>query len=57
MNQIEELELVLKEIGAEDEGWLVENESVLLCPCGHRVELDGTCPEGCVSPLREVGLI
>lgn len=31
--------------------------SVLICPHGHRVEQDGSCPEGCVSPLREMGMI
>jgi len=31
--------------------------SVLICPHGHRVEQDGNCPDGCVSPLKEVGMI
>ena len=30
---------------------------VLVCPCGWTIELDGRCPDGCVSPLREVGVI
>ena len=29
----------------------------LTCPHGHMIEQDGTCPEGCVSPLIEEGLI
>lgn len=29
----------------------------LTCPHGHQVEQDGTCPEGCTSPLRQAGLI
>lgn len=38
------------------EGWESENQ-MLRCPHGHKIELDGTCPEGCTSPLRESGLI
>lgn len=33
------------------------DDDVLTCPCGYTIELDGACPEGCVSPLREMGLI
>lgn len=40
-----------------DEDWLVERDGMLVCPCGHRVEDDGECPEGHVSPLRRMGLI
>lgn len=29
----------------------------LVCPCGHTIEQDGRCPDGCVSPLRTMGLI
>lgn len=29
----------------------------LVCPCGSVIELDGTCPEGHVSPVREQGFI
>lgn len=36
--------------------WEVHDE-ILTCPHGHRIELDGNCPDGCVSPLREQGLI
>lgn len=36
--------------------WEVENE-LLVCPHGHVIELDGNCPDGCVSPLRSQGLI
>lgn len=25
------------------------------CPCGFEIELDGTCPEGCESPV--LGLV
>jgi hypothetical protein len=37
--------------------WEVENDAVLICPCGNRVEYDGRCPAGCVSPLLEMGMI
>lgn len=37
--------------------WTVVDDTVLLCPCGHRVEYDGACLEGCVSPLRARGMI
>lgn len=29
----------------------------LTCPHGHRIEQDGTCPNGCRSPLLERELI
>jgi hypothetical protein len=32
-------------------------DSNLICPCGDTIELDGECPQGCVSPLREQGMI
>ena len=41
-------------------GWDTDGfgtESILICPHGHRVEQDGECPEGCRSPLLEMGLI
>jgi hypothetical protein len=28
-----------------------------VCPCGHEIEQDGQCPEGCVSPMRQAGAI
>jgi len=40
------------------EGWeSADYGSLLRCPHGHVIELDGKCPEGCTSPLREEGLI
>jgi hypothetical protein len=44
------------------EGWSIDDESngadcLLVCPHSHVIEQDGTCPEGCVSPLRSQGLI
>lgn len=29
----------------------------LVCPCGYDIELDGRCPDGCVSPLVTQGMI
>lgn len=29
----------------------------LICPHGHLIEKDGECPEGCESPLIDMGLI
>lgn len=41
------------------EGWTTDGlgPEVLICPHGHRIEQDGECPEGCVSPLRAWGMI
>lgn len=44
------------------EGWALDNpsmgaDSLLVCPHGNVIELDGRCPEGCVSPLLALGLI
>lgn len=30
---------------------------VLTCPCGWTIELDGRCPDGCVSPFIASGLL
>lgn len=32
-------------------GWSVDPVGVLICPCGHRVEDDGECPNGHKSPI------
>lgn len=29
----------------------------LVCPHGHPIEQDGECPDGCVSPLVEAGIL
>jgi hypothetical protein len=40
------------------DGWQQSADGVvLICPHGHRIAQDGECPDGCVSPLREQGLI
>lgn len=53
--QVQVLQEMLREQGYEE--WTVENSSVLTCPHGHRVEWDGECPEGCESPVRQLGMI
>lgn len=41
-------------LGVEDwEG----DDATLTCPCGYQIEPDGRCPEGCVSILRDLGMI
>ena len=37
--------------------WTVEDESVLISPNGHRIEYDGTSPDGEQSPLLVMGMI
>lgn len=49
------LENSLRELGADD--WEVSHDGMLVCPCGHRVEHDGSCPDGHESPLRKAGVI
>ena len=42
------------------EGWSTDGygiDSMLECPHGYTIEQDGRCPEGCISPLRLMGLI
>lgn len=43
------------------EGWQLASRSDpflgLECPHGHRIELDGSCPDGCESPLKGRGLV
>lgn len=42
---------------APNAGWEVEGDDVLICPCGDLIELDGTCEQGCRSPLLMAGMI
>jgi hypothetical protein len=37
--------------------WTVEDDSVLISPNGHRIEYDGTSPDGEQSPLILMGMI
>lgn len=42
------------------EDWELEGDDLdglLCCPHGHVIEMDGVCPDGCVSPLRTAGMI
>jgi hypothetical protein len=42
------------------DGWETDGmglDSLLTCPHGATIEMDGRCPQGCVSPLREMGMI
>ena len=39
----------------EPAGWEVQDSSVILCPDGNPVELDGECPDGHVSPATSQG--
>ena len=32
-------------------------DDTFICPCGTEIELDGECPDGHVSPMRELGMI
>jgi hypothetical protein len=45
---------MLNEILPDD--WCGDSET-LTCPCGHLIEWDGECPDGCVSPLKKMGMI
>jgi hypothetical protein len=47
----------LKQILDDFPGWEAQDSSVIVCPCGHQIELDGTCPNGHASPLLELGFI
>lgn len=43
---------------AVEQGWEVGGYGdTLVCPHGDEIEMDGRCPEGCVSPLRSAGMI
>lgn len=53
----ESYEDTMREIVESVDGWTLENEAVLVCPHGNRIEPDGRCPDGCESPLITMGLI
>jgi len=45
-------EQFLEDSGFKDEGWTVTPRThVLVCPCGHKIEDDGQCPNGHESPI------
>jgi len=41
----------MKERFLEGTDWTTDGMGVLICPCGHRVEDDGRCPDGHESPI------
>ena len=53
----------LKTMNLEDilpEDWTTDGygmSSNLVCPHGHVIEQDGNCPDGCISPLKQMGMI
>jgi len=44
-------------VESQDGDWMVGADGVIVCPCGHRIEDDGECPNGHTSPMRSAGLI
>lgn len=44
-------------IRQQDGDWDVDIGGTIICPCGHRIEDDGKCPNGHKSPLLEAGMI
>ena len=38
-------------------GWEMVSDVSIDCPCGYTIELDGECPDGCVSAVRQLGMI
>lgn len=57
---MEDLAAVLNELLPD--GWDHDAETfgldfTLVCPHGRTIEADGECPEGCTSPLVELGII
>ena len=51
----EEAQAILSSNGFEE--WEVEDDSVIVCPHGDKIEFDGYCPRGCTSPFLELGII
>jgi hypothetical protein len=47
----------LKDQFLEGTDWTTDGMGTLICPCGHRVEDDGHCPNGCESPMLDAGII
>lgn len=45
---------ILEQLGAT--GWDYA-AGCLVCPCGDRIEDDGSCPQGCISPFVLAGMI
>lgn len=47
----------MKQQFLEGTDWTTDGLGTLICPHGHRVEDDGSCPEGCESPMLSAGII
>lgn len=54
---MDEILRMIEEMGWDHDAGTYGLDFNLTCPCGHTIEQDGTCPDGCVSPLRTMGLI
>ena len=54
MNKMSQLQQILDRNGYSE--WIDDND-LLICPHGNVIELDGSCPDGCKSPLIEMGMI
>lgn len=44
-------------VESQDGDWMVDHAGVITCPCGHRIEDDGECPNGHESPMLSAGII
>lgn len=49
-----DVDQILFDLGFGD--WEGDMET-LICPHGWTIEHDGRCPDGCISPLRQLGMI
>jgi len=47
----------MKEQFVQGTDWSTDGMGTLICPCGHRVEDDGQCPNGHKSPMLTAGII
>lgn len=39
------------------EEWTTNRYNQLICPCDNCIEIDGNCPNGHISPVRQEGMI
>lgn len=37
--------------------WTIDQFGQAVCPCGNSIEIDGKCPNGHISPVRQEGMI
>jgi hypothetical protein len=50
-------DFIIEMFESEFPDWEYVDSSVIVCPCGDEIEHDGRCPQGCVSPLLQLGFI